>query len=182
MNALKTFLLSAALLISAITARALPTPIELWPNDSVSYPGLSGGLGDADVHDWLAAVIVNYNSVTGSSLPALLPGSTALPSSSYSQGEGTLSVTGLSGYEYIVMHYGNDTDGVKNLDAWYLNGVTDWTFDIPDDYVNKKGKFYGISFVRVYNGEGVSVPDTAASVALLGMSLLTLAAIARKRR
>jgi len=183
MNALKSLFLTAALLLGSLSAWAVSTPVELWPNDAVPYPGLSSALGDEVVHDWLNDVINNYNTVTHSSLPSLLPGSTALLPASYTQNDdGTLTVSGLSGYEYIVMHYGNASEGYKNLDAWYLDGVSTYNFPIPSDYVNKKGKFYGISFVRVYNGDEVRVPDTAASIALLGVSLLTLAGLARKRR
>jgi hypothetical protein len=182
MNALKSLLLSAALLFSSVSVWALNTPIELWPS-SVPYPGLSSSLGDTQVHDWLNDVINNYNTVEGTSLPTLLPGSVSLVPADYSQSGGFLSVTGLSGYDYIVMHYGNkDSDGEKNLDVWYLDGVSSYTFPIPSDYVNDKGKFYGISFVRVYDGSGGSVPDSSASIALLGISLLALAGIARRRR
>jgi hypothetical protein len=87
------------------------------------------------------------------------------------EAEATLDLTPLvTGYSFILAKYGASAPGGQQSLVYYVNGhIGEFTLPVTQ----------GLSHVTYFGG-GTSVPDAGASIALLGLGLLVLAAIRRK--
>lgn len=137
------------------------------------YQILAGGVSNNDPATNLAfleALIGNWN---GSSQVPTLPsaGGVALNQDSISGS----NYTTLSGYDYVVFHFGNGGQGSPGgwYQAYYLDGVGGDVLGLPTNA--NGGAVGGFSSARYFGLTSTnSVPEGGASVALLGLALAGL--------
>ncbi len=183
------FLLTA--LVSLILAAA-PAQAAL-----INITNKNGALvGDVAMHDlgnnnpstsfdWLAGqgafagkgIVAGYNAIAGASLP--------VPIFTDYVDAGKSSTVDVTGYSYAVLHYGVGKDGTKGsgggIVAYYIHDVIG-LITLPKDGLGPNG-FGGLSSVRLYGAEPrVTVPDTGATLLLVGASLAGIAWVGRRRK
>lgn len=138
------------------------------------YKSLNGGFNSNNPEKNLAflnALIGNWNGVNDPDLP------TALAPVALNDGSlgGVSSYTAPSGYDYVVFHFGAGQAGQNGWwQAWYLGGAGG-TFTLPSVGGKSVG---GFSSARFFNSQ--RVPDGGATLSLLGVALLGLAALRRQ--
>ena len=86
--------------------------------------------------------------------------------------------TGLSGYDYAVLHYGKGSGGSNpggGIEVWFLNGAS--SFDFPANGTGPNG-MGGFSSIVLF--KAAVVPDGGTTVLLLGLALSSLGLIRRR--
>ncbi|MDQ8203861.1 VPDSG-CTERM sorting domain-containing protein [Pelagicoccus sp. SDUM812003] len=148
--------------------------------------GISSGNpnGRADNFKFLETVVKNWNDNNSPQIPDAVLGST--PTADNGNLGDISSYTTVSGFDYVVFHFGNGPAGGGNDDdekgwwaAWYLGGQSA-TFGLPQEGSPLKD-VGGFSTARYFNPT-TNVPDSGTTLALLGLSLLGLIGIRRFRR
>lgn len=121
--------------------------------------------------DFLTALIGNWN---GSSQVPTLPSAGGLEVNQGSLGD-ISSYTTLSGYDYVVFHFGNGGQGSPGgwYQAYYLGGEGGHALGLPTSASG--GEVGGFSSARYFGLTPTnSVPEGGASLALLGLALAGL--------
>lgn len=182
MNIWKNVTLVVALLVSVATASAITTPLNITVQNGglVAYSTLPSNYGDATVFNWLAADVVNYNTLTGSSLVAPVAGFNSAPLFKQNVNGGTslLSVNFTGSASYIFLHWGGQAGPSQ---AFYIGGFTGaFDFNAP----GQNPAVGGISFYSLYGPSTTSnipgVPDGGTTIALLGGALSLVGIMRRK--
>lgn len=170
---------------SAFTAQAVPIKIAYGPIETQA-----ANSGDQAMVDWATAAIAAFNAhpYEGAPLPEL--GSLAFKVSQDGVEFGVVpagwpsgfaddlaSITlPLGGYDYIILSWGGSRLPVGNGNAEYLyyigGSIGDYTFNRPE------GARGGLSHYNVYGAR--SVPDSGATVGLLGLGLIGFALLRRR--
>jgi hypothetical protein len=160
---LKTVLVAAAVGLGlALTASALPiTPVLL-------DQGSLGNSGDATEIAWATAAIATYNAANNPDLPAL---PATMDKQTLGGSEFEIDVT--AQWAYLFLKWGGPKDAIR--DQVYFVPAGDWTFPAPDKY--------GLSHRDIWTGPSQPtppVPDSGATLALLGVSIMALAGLRRR--
>jgi hypothetical protein len=183
------FLLTAlaSLILAAAPARAALINITNKDGALVGDVAMKdlGNNNPSTSFDWLAGqgafagqgVVAGYNAIAGTSLP--------VPIFTDYLDAGDSGKVDVTGYSYAVLHYGVGKDGTKGsgggIVAYYLNDAIG-LLTLPTKGLGPNG-FGGLSSVRLYGAERrVTVPDTGATLMLLGASLAGLAWGSRRRK
>lgn len=193
MSPMKTSLATAlALGLAATAAQAVPINITVDSSGNLLH---TVGIADATQYDaavgslptsndpvdnlaFLDAMIGNWNGVP---LAPVLPASGAL---ALDQGSLTgNSYTGVSGYEYVVFHFGAGNAGGGGVSrggywvAYYLNGDALSFLAVPQVGGENVGGFSSARYYGVHTtggGGGPSLPDGGSVLALLGLGLVVV--------
>lgn len=172
-------LLAATILSCTLAVSATATPI-LIPLDISKFPSY----GDSNVGNQINLTITSYNTLFATALPTYGVG--ALPdykADNSTFGTDKLSIDlALGGYNYIFLHWGGpDLDTYyKNPQLYYIGADTGtYKFVAPWNTEPPKDKQYGLSFYSFYSP--INVPDNGSTVALLGLGLVGMSVVARKR-
>ncbi len=167
------FVLCASLGTTALSASAVSVT-QLYPNP----PGVStwttdpANAGDSTVGTWLYNVAnaagspynVGIASIGSSPDLKVNQGDTA-PAGFPSFGANVLNLTlPVSGYEYLVLHWGGQGGGVWQ--AFYLD-----TNPVGSSFAFTAPGQNGLSSYAYYSPSGDSVPDGGSTLALLGAAL-----------
>lgn len=159
---------AAALSLSQSALEATPYTLASVPKSTL------GGLGDADVGNWLLGLVNAYNGTHDPDLPTVAIDSTPDVSVNFSNGPKSFALN-VSDYDYLVIHWGGQRGGV--VQAFYLGGEPDGavqTFNSPAN---------GISFYRYYGPDKPhNVPDSGTAFALLGAAMVGIGSVVRTTR
>ncbi len=94
--------------------------------------------------------------------------------------DGSSNTVSLTGFDYAVIHYGKGPGGQGQgggVEFFYLNGMTG-NFTFAANGLGQNG-FGGFSSIRLFSGNGASVPEGGATALLLGVAALGLATTRR---
>jgi hypothetical protein len=94
--------------------------------------------------------------------------------------DGSSNTVSLTGFDYAVIHYGTGPNGQGQgggVEFFYLNGMTG-NFTFAANGLGQNG-FGGFSSIRLFSGNGASVPEGGATAMLLGVSFLALLGLRR---
>ena len=164
--------------LSLLPAGAIPVNVTMYDDSSViAAPGRAlSSFGDSAVYSWLQADVASYNTASGTAYPVPTANPNGSPLSKVNTTSGGSSVTvTVPSQEYVFLHWGGKNGGWEQ--AFYNPGETlDYTFNAPPGGHPAVG---GISFYSTYGPGGGSVPDSGASIGLLGMALSGLVLMRR---
>lgn len=177
-------LISLLTVISGITAVATATPINITVGGiadkayygSVVTPPTTNNPDDN--LDFLQNEVAVWN---GASNVPVLP-SAPVDGTAPAAGNGSLgnitSYDALTGYDYVVFHFGAGNAGSPGgyWQAWYLAG-SGGSFSLPTVDDETVG---GFSSAQYWN-PSTSVPDGGTTAVLLGLALVGMSFIARRR-
>lgn len=187
MNKIFSKSIAAAVFVAiAMVANANPIQVAYGPVNTQPTNN-----GQTTITNWATDSINTFNTAqyAGWPLPSLGDyafgvGQGAANPIGSSFGSTTYSITlDLTGYNYIVLSWGGskipgDTGTADYL--YYIGDTTTWTFynkRVASDGALAKG---GLSGIRVYGG-GTSVPEGGMTAALLGLGLVAVSLISRRR-
>jgi hypothetical protein len=191
MTSLNKITALAGFSIAMLTASAFGNPIQVAYSPVLTQPTSNG---TTQVATWAADAIATFNTAqyAGYPLPSLGVEAFAVTQGGndgpdgWNFGLGVDSKTlDLTGYTYIVVSWGGsnipDDKGTADY-LYYINGSGSWTFHNANASGDGAAALAsgGLSGIRVYGGTS-RVPDGGATVVLLGLGLVGMGFIARRR-
>lgn len=178
----KTLLGVAALLVTAVSAFSIPTPVNITISGGVDVTASAdlSSYGDSTVFNWLKGDVTAYNTLHGSTLVAPTAGSGSAPLAKTDTESLKLSSITLNlnnNYDYIVLHWGGQGGGW--VQAFNIAGLTgSFEFDAPPGGHPAVG---GLSFYSFYGPTTPTtnsrVPDTTQTGFLFGAACAGLVAM-----
>lgn len=183
----------ALLAFGALAIAAYADPIQIAYSPVTTQPTNNG---DSVVRQWVIDSIAtfNLNDYPGAPVPTALGSTTvkvnqgdAINPLGSAFGTGVNSITlNLTGYQYIVLSWGGsdipEDRGTADY-LYYVNGTGSWTFFNSANGAMGDGTAAlakgGLSSITAY---GNNVPDSGATVGLLGLGLIAVGLIARRQK
>lgn len=173
-------ILITSILFIGVCLISQATPVSITTLDITQFPSY----GDENVANGITNAINTWN-LTHDPLPTT--GINSTPDFKQTISENVLSLNlSLGGYNYLFLHWGgpNDDANYKDPELYYIGNDSGLaTFNAP--FNTAKDKQYGLSFYSLYSPKEStptnSVPDASATVALLGVGLVSIAALNRKK-
>lgn len=178
-------LISLLSLLAGLAVTAHATSIQIAYTVAIPTQPTPGN-GLQDIQDWAVASVATYN-LTHTDLPdvpsflptVVNPGGSIFGANVNGQTSVTLDLTGYSGY--IVMSWGgssfNKTIGNGTLEfLYYITGETTEQFTNQDPLATG-----GLSSIHYWNTPPSRVPDGGTTAVLLGLGLVAVSFVARRR-
>jgi hypothetical protein len=166
----------AALCVLPLTVSLKANPVLITTLNIGAFPPY----GDSTVQTGITNAITSWNVTHDPDLPLTGIGPTPnVKVDSFPNGTISITLSGLGAYNYIFMHWGgpNADSSYNNPQLYYLGGTTNWTFNAPTN----NGQTYGLSFYSLYSPTTTNVPDGSTTALMLGLGLLGLGALARRK-